>query len=130
MQHEALTEKIIKVFYHVHNTLGSGFLEKIYHNSMMLALQKSGLQCESEFPITVYYEGSVVGEFKADIIVEKTVILELKAVSAIHPAHEAQLVNYLRATTIEVGLLLNFGSSAEIRRKVLSNERKKSVKSV
>ncbi|MCU0425287.1 MAG: GxxExxY protein [Candidatus Kapabacteria bacterium] len=127
MQHSELTEQIIKVFYHVYNTLGHGFLEKVYHKSMLLALQKSGLQCESEYPLNVYYEGTVVGEFFADIIVENKVILELKAVSAIHPVHETQLVNYLRASTIEVGLLLNFGTSADVRRKVLSNDRKKSV---
>ena len=125
MIEEELTGQIIKVFYKVYNTLGHGFLEQIYHNSMILELTKAGLKVETEKAIAVYYEGKIVGAFSADLVVEEKVILELKAKERINEAHEAQLVNYLRATAVEIGLLLNFGKTPEFKRKYFSNKNKK-----
>lgn len=130
MKHKDLTDNIINRFYHVYNTLGYGFLEKVYHQALLIALKKSGLHCETEYPISVFFEGQNIGTFSADIIVERSVILELKAVTELHPIHEVQLVNYLRATNIEVGLLLNFGLKPDIKRKAMDNNYKKSMKSV
>jgi GxxExxY protein len=120
-----LTEAIIKCFYRVYNELGYGFLEKVYHNALLIELQNEELKVESQKPIKVSYQGDVVGEYYADIIVEDVVILELKATETVTEAHEFQLINYLKATEIEVGLLLNFGKKPEIRRKIFTN--KKSV---
>ena len=106
------------------NTLGYGFLEKVYENALILELQKRGLTAEQQLPIKVYYEGQVVGEYFADLLVNSLVILELKAAEQIIKAHEAQLVNYLKATDLEVGLILNFGPKAEFKRKIFSNNRK------
>jgi len=125
MIEEELTGQIIKVFYKVYNSLGYGFLEQIYHNAMILELTALGLRVETEKPIAVYYEGRIVGTFSADLVVEEKVILELKARERINEAHEAQLTNYLRATLIEIGLLLNFGSSPEFKRKFFSNKNKR-----
>ena len=125
MKHEALTQQIIGAFYTVYNTLGYGFLEKVYENALAIELRRLGLCVECQRPITVYYRGHTVGEYYADIIVEGAIILELKAVRMLSNEHEAQLLNYLNATDYEVGLLLNFGSKAEIRRKIFDNERKK-----
>ena len=119
------TEKIIKCFYNVYNTLGFGFLEKVYQNALLIELQKLGLHCESQRPIKVYYESMQVGDYYADIIVDECIILELKAMEGLCEEHEFQLINYLKATNIEVGLLLNFGKKPEIRRKVFSNVNKK-----
>jgi GxxExxY protein len=117
-QHE-LTEKIIGCAYHVYNTLGSGFAEEVYKRSLLIALRKAGLRAASEVRICVYFEGELVGEYVADIIVEDNIILELKAVRTLSLAHEIQLVNYLAATGKAIGLLINFGQSkVEIRRKV------------
>jgi len=124
MIEEELTGKIIKIFYKVYNTLGYGFLEKIYHNAMIIELGAEGLKVETKKSISVHYLGDIVGEFEADLIVEEKVILELKAKEALHEAHEAQLVNYLRATKIEVGLLLNFGKEPKFKRKYFSNSNK------
>ena len=118
MKYSKLTEKIIKAAYTVHNVMGFGFLEKVYQNALMIELRKTGLSILSEEPITVYYENEIVGEYVADIVVEGKVILELKAVKELTEIHEVQLVNYLKATGIEVGLLLNFGHSVQIKRKV------------
>ncbi len=118
MKYSNLTEKIIKAAYTVHNVLGFGFLEKVYQNALIIELRKTGLNVLSEEPITVYYENEIVGQYVADIIVEKKVILELKAVKDLAIIHEVQLVNYLKATSIEVGLLINFGHSVQIKRKV------------
>lgn len=118
MKYSNLTEKIIKAAYTVHNVLGFGFLEKVYQNALIIELRKMGLNVLSEEPITVYYENEIVGQYVADIIVEKKVILELKAVKDLAKIHEVQLVNYLKATGIEVGLLINFGHSVQIKRKV------------
>ena len=120
MKHEDLTSKIIACAYKVHNTLGFGFLEAVYQNALLIELLKTGLRAEKEKKIQVYYDSQLVGDYMADIIVEEKVILELKSVKDLHPAHSAQLVNYLKATGIEVGLLLNFGESVEIKRKVFS----------
>lgn len=124
IEEEELTGRIIKAFYRVYNTLGHGFIESVYHNAMLLELVADGLAVETEKPIAVYYEGKVVGTFSADIVVEGKIILELKAKEAIHPAHEAQLINYLRATDVEIGLLLNFAKSPEFKRKYFSNKNK------
>ncbi|MBI1916188.1 MAG: GxxExxY protein [Planctomycetes bacterium] len=123
--HSDLTEVIIKAFYHVYNKLGYGFLEKVYENSLALTLRKWGLAVEQQKPVTVEFEGEPVGEYFADLLVADRVILELKATDEISPAHDAQLLNYLKATNVEVGLVLNFGPKAEFRRKVFTNERKK-----
>ena len=119
MQHKELTEKIITAAYHVYNKMGFGFLESVYEKCLLIELRKAGLQAESQKPIVVKYENEVVGEFKADVIVEDAVILELKSVRQIIQAHEVQLVNYLVATGKPVGLILNFGEQkVEVKRKV------------
>ena len=119
MQHKELTEKIIAAAYNVYNKMGFGFLESVYEKCLLIELRKSGLKAESQKPIIVEYESEVVGEFKADIIVDDTVILELKSIRQIMLAHEVQLVNYLVATGKPVGLILNFGEQkVEVRRKV------------
>jgi GxxExxY protein len=122
--HQDLSSKIIKCFYTVYNTLGYGFLEKVYENSLMIELIKSGLAAEKQKPIKVFYEDQTVGEYFADIIVENYIILELKAAECIVEEHELQLINYLKATQIEVGLLLNFGKTPELKRKIFTNDRK------
>ena len=122
---EELTGRIINSFYKVYNTLGYGFIESVYHNAMILELARGGLSVEVKKPIAVYYGRNVIGNFEADLVVEKRVIVELKAKEKLHPAHEAQLTNYLRATDIEIGLLLNFGKLAELKRKLFENEYKR-----
>ena len=124
MKHKELTEDIIKIFYKVYNTLGYGFLEKIYENAMMIDFRNSGIFAVSQSPIKVIYENEVVGEHAVDILVDEKVIVELKAAKTLMPDHHAQLLNYLKATDIEVGLLLNFGPEAEISRKIFDNCRK------
>ena len=123
MKHKELTAKIIECAYKVHNTLGFGFLESVYQNALLIELEKNGFQAKKEVPIKVFYEGKIVGDFVADIIVEDNVILELKSVKEIHPAHEAQLTNYLKATAIEVGLLINFAESVQVKRRVFTAAR-------
>ena len=123
-KHSDVTEKVIQAFFAVYNSLGYGFSEKVYENSLVLELAKLGLQVEPQKRIAVYYEGEMVGEYFADIVVEDVVIVELKAARQLMRDHEAQLLNYLKATTVEVGLLLNFGPKAEFKRKVYDNERK------
>ena len=124
IKHEQLTEQIIQAFYTVYHTLGYGFLEKVYENSLAIELRKMGLAVVQQAEIKVYYAGVVVGEYYADLLVADAVIVELKAARALLAEHEAQLLNYLKATPYEVGLLLNFGPKPEIRRKVYDNERK------
>ena len=124
-KHSEITGLILKAFYNVFNKLGHGFLEKVYENSMMIELKKLGLNCVKQQRIKVFYDNYEVGDYFADIIVEDKVIIELKAHENLRPEHEAQLVNYLRATDIEVGLLLNFGVNPDKKRRVLSNDRKK-----
>ena len=120
-KHSDLTDKIIKAFYKVYNTLGYGFLEKVYENAMSIELRKAGLQHIKQHPIDVFYDEEQVGNYYADIIVEDKVIIELKAAEGLCEEHEAQLTNYLRATEIEVGLLVNFGKEPQLKRKVFSN---------
>jgi len=127
--HKELTEAIIKVFYDVYNELGFGFLEKVYQNSLYLELKARGFEVEAQKQIKVHFKGFEVGEYYADLLVNNTIILELKAVEAIVPEFEHQLINYLRGTDKEVGLLLNFGLKPEFRRKIFENSRKK-LKSV
>ncbi len=120
-QHTDLTSEIIKRFYIVYNKLGYGFLEKVYERSLKIELEKAGFFVESQKPIQVFYENQIVGEYFADLLVENKVILELKAAETICEEHGNQLINYLKATEIEVGLLLNFGKKPEIKRKAYSN---------
>lgn len=122
-----LTDKVLKAFFKVYNTLGHGFAERVYENALAIELKKSGLQVEKQKDITVYYEGEVVGDYMAGIVVNGVVMLELKAVRALTEDHEAQLLNYLKATPVEVGLLLNFGAKPEHRRKIFDNDRKGSL---
>jgi len=115
---DPLTKKVIGEAMYVHRVLGPGFLESIYHNALLLRLKKLGLKAESQKPLPVYFEDEIIGDFLTDLIVEDRLVLELKAVSALNLAHEVQLVNYLTATKIETGLLINFGAkSLEIKRK-------------
>ncbi len=119
MQYKEITEKIIGCAYIVYNKMGFGFLESVYEKCLLIELCKAGLKAESQQAITVYYENQVVGDFVADIVVEDSVILELKSVRRLAKVHEAQLVNYLVATGKEVGLLLNFGKEkVEVKRKI------------
>lgn len=122
--HADTTELIIKAFCQVYNQLGYGFLEKVYEKAMQIELQKLGCEVAAQQAIEVFYEGQLVGKYNADMIVNRQVIIELKAASSLLDEHEAQLLNYLKATSMEVGLLLNFGPTAEFRRKVFSNSRK------
>ena len=115
-----LTKKIIGCAYKVHYKLGAGFLEKLYENALLIELQKQGIAAVRQQPINVYYEGVLIGEYYADFLVKDKVIVELKALSELSRAHEVQLVNYLRATGMKVGLLINFGDKLTIRRKVMS----------
>ena len=124
MKYATLTDKVIGAFYRVYNTLGYGFLEKVYENAMAVELRSSGLAVACQQPIDVKYRGQTVGEYYADLLIEDRVIVELKAVPELALAHEAQLLNYLTATPYEVGLLLNFGRKPEIKRKVYDNTRK------
>ena len=123
--HQDLTEKVIGIFFDVYNELGYGFLECVYHKAMGIALREAGFSAVIEVPVPVYFRGHQVGDFSADILVNDKVLLELKAVRDFDSAHDAQLLNYLRATHIEVGLLLNFGPKPMIRRRAFSNDRKR-----
>jgi GxxExxY protein len=123
-KHKTLTAAIISIFYKVYNTLGYGFLEKVYENAMMYEFKKAGIPAVSQSPIAVMYEDEIMGEYSADILVDDKVIVELKAAKSLAPDHKAQLLNYLKATDKEVGLLLNFGPKPEISRKVFDNNRK------
>lgn len=123
-QHRELTDAIICCFYTVYNTLGFGFLEKVYENALLVEFAKRKITAIAQSPISVLYGEIVVGEFFADILVEHKVIVEVKAVRNLVPEHDAQLLNYLKATDIEVGLLLNFGIQPQIKRRYFDNERK------
>lgn len=120
-----ITDKIIKAYYKVYNDLGYGFLERVYENALFIELTDMGLECEKQRPIDVFYKGVKVGSYFADIIVENKVIIELKVAEAIVEEHEFQLINYLKATEIEVGLLLNFGKAPEFKRKIFTNNNKR-----
>ena len=122
--HEEITEKIIKSYFKVYNILGYGFLEKVYENALAIELRKNGLEVKCQYPISVLYESEIVGEYFADIIVNDIVVIELKAAKEISEGNECQLINYLKATNIELGLLMNFGKEAEYRRKIFMNSYK------
>jgi GxxExxY protein len=122
-KHSEITQMIIGAFYKVYNTLGYGFLEKVYVNSLLIELRKLGLISEPQYQIIVFYDNQEVGFYIADIIVNGCVIIEVKATETLCEAHEFQLINYLKATEIEVGLLLNFGKNPECKRKVFSNKK-------
>lgn len=124
-KHEELTAEIIQAFYEVYNELGFGFLENVYQNALYFELINRGFKVESQKTIKVYYQKQLVGKYKADLLINELIILELKAVDYLAEEHGQQLINYLKATDKEVGLLLNFGMKPEIRRKVFDNSRKK-----
>jgi len=124
MLHENITKKIIEAYYKVYNTLGYGFLEKVYENALKIELRRLNLKVDQQKSIKVLYESFEVGDYFADLIIEDLVIVELKAAESLCEEHEAQLINYLKATNLEVGLLLNFGKKPEFKRKVFSNDRK------
>lgn len=121
-KHSEVTDKIIKAYYNVYNTLGTGFLEKVYERAMVVELQNMGIHAVAQRPINVLYKGKLVGEYFADILVADCVIVELKVAEALGEEGEAQLINYLRATHIEVGLLMNFGKKAQFKKKAFSNQ--------
>ena len=123
--HSELTEKIIGVFYDVYNELGYGFLESTYAEATVIALEQAGLVVQREYPVPVWFRGVRVGQYFADVMVNEKILLELKTARNIDSAHEAQLLHYLRATEIEVGLLLNFGVRPQFRRLLFDNVRKK-----
>ena len=124
--HSEITEQILKAYFKVYNKLGYGFLEKVYENAMMIELKRLDLLCEKQRSLNVSYDGLIIGEYYADIIVNEFVIIELKAAENLCQEHECQLVNYLKASEIEVGILLNFGKKPEFKRRVLTAEYKKS----
>lgn len=118
------SDKIIKAFFKVYNRLGYGFLEKVYQNALLIELQSMGFEVKSQFPIKVYYEEYEVGEYYADILVDDCIIIENNAMEALREEHEYQLINYLKATDIEIGLLFNFGKKPDFKRKIFTNDRK------
>ena len=124
IKHNDLTERIIGIFFKVYNKLGYGFLEKIYENALMIELRSERIQAMAQSPIRVEYNGQTIGEYFADLMIEDKVIVEIKAAKSLTVEHEAQLLNYLKATDIEVGLLLNFGPKPQIKRKLFDNSRK------
>jgi len=123
-KYKELTEKIIKFFYRVYNELGYGFLEKVYENAMMIEFEKEGIPAIAQHAIKVIYDDQIIGEYFADILVDNKVIVEIKASKSLVTENEAQLLNYLKATDVEVGLLCNFGPEPEVRRKAFDNVRK------
>ena len=128
MKHDDITKQIIQAFYTVYGVLGYGFLEKVYENALAIELRKLGLKVAQQAQIVVYYDRHEVGVYQADLLVADAVIVELKASRALVPEHEAQLLNYLKATPYEVGLLLNFGPKPQIKRKIYDNARKGELK--
>jgi GxxExxY protein len=123
--HSELTGGILSSASYVFEQLGFGFLEAVYENALAIRLRQDGFMVQTQVPIEVIFEQQVVGEYRADILVNDTIILEIKAVDSLHPRHEVQLVNYLRATNKEVGLLINFGNRMDVKRKIFTNDRKK-----
>jgi len=117
-KYSELSEKIISAAFNVHKELGQGFLEKVYKNALAIELEEMGIKCQLKVPLTVKYHNRVVGEYYADIVVEDKIVLELKAASELNQSHEVQLVNYLKAIEINVGLLINFGKSVKVKRRV------------
>jgi GxxExxY protein len=123
-KHSELTDLIIAVFYEVYNELGFGFLESVYRKSLCLALLQKGVSVEQEVPVAVFFRGQNVGDFRADLVVNRTILLELKTAEQIIAAHASQVLNYLRSTDLELGLILNFGPKPQVRRLLLDNSRK------
>ena len=123
MKYEDLTERIIGCFYRVYDGLGFGFLEKVYENALRVEFKKEGFDFVNQFPIRVYYEGEVVGDYFADFVIEGKVVVEIKAIKELGDADEKQLLNYLRATGIDVGLILNFGQKPRVKRKIFESAR-------
>jgi len=122
LRHGELSQKIIAAAHNVHKELGQGFLEKVYKNALAIELQEAGIKCALEIPMSVRYRGVVVGDYIADVIVEDKIVVEIKAVSELNSVHEVQLVNYLKATGLQVGLLINFGQSVQVKRRVFGFE--------
>lgn len=122
--HKELTDAIIGIYYNVFNELGYGFLERVYQNAMYAELKHEGFDVDAQRQIKVYYKGILVGDYYADLFVDNCIILELKATEALAEAHELQLLNYLRATNIEIGMQLNFGKKPEFKRLIFTNDRK------
>jgi GxxExxY protein len=116
--YKELTERIIRCFYNVYDELGGGFLESVYERALMIEFRDQGINCENQKILNVYYKDELVGDFKADIVIEDKIIIEIKAVKSILPLHAAQLLNYLKATGIKIGLLVNFGEKLEFKRKI------------
>jgi GxxExxY protein len=125
LKYAELTENIIGIFYDVYNELGYGFLESVYEESLVIALREDGLGVERQLAIPVWFRGREVGRFRGKVVVESSVLLQLKSSRILESAHEAQLLHYLKSTEIEVGLLLDFGSRPQFRRLLFDNERKK-----
>jgi GxxExxY protein len=125
MLYEEVTSKIIKAFYNVYNTLGTGFLENVYEKALLIELKEFGLKVEPQKEIEVFYKNKVVGKYRADIVVENKIIIELKAVSQIVELHKAQLINYLKATNYRLGFLVNFGDKLEFKRIIFEKKNKK-----
>ena len=124
-KHSSLTSVILRAYYDVYSELGSGFLESVYHAAMESALRDAGLTVASQVQMPVYFRGKAISEFKADLVVERSVLVELKATASLDRSHHAQVLNYLKATQLEVALLLNFGAKPEFKRFLLDNEQKK-----
>jgi GxxExxY protein len=124
LEHREITDLLIKAFFRVYNTLGHGFLEKVYENAMAIEARRLGLCLQQQMRIQVLYGEAVVGDYSADLVANNAVIVELKVADTLAPAHEAQLLNYLKATPFEVGLLMNFGVKPEFRRRIMDNSRK------
>ena len=123
-KYNVLTERIIEIFYRVYNKLGYGFLEKVYENAMMKEFKTADISAVSQYAINVVYEDEIIGEYFADILVDNKVIVEIKAAKSLAIENDAQLLNYLKATEIEVGLLLNYGPKPDLKRKAFNNTRK------
>jgi GxxExxY protein len=126
-KHSELTGRILGAFFQLHKEMGYGFSEKVYQAALALLLEEFGIRVQQQVPLRVYFHGKVVGEYIADMLINDVVLLELKAIEKLTSAHDAQLLNYLKATEIEVGLLLNFGPQAEFHRKIYDNARKGSL---
>ena len=118
LKHKELSEKIIAAAYAVHKGLGYGFVEKVYKNALAIELQEANIKCDIEVPLKVLYHEKVVGDYYADIVVDDKIIVEVKALSNLAAVHEVQLVNYLKATGLNVGLLINFGQSVKVKRRI------------
>ncbi|TRX01896.1 GxxExxY protein [Flavobacterium gawalongense] len=123
--HKSLSDSILKAYYEVYNELGYGFLEKVYQNAMYFELKSQGFKVEAQKQIKVYYKSQLVREYFADLIIEDSITVELKACECLMDEHKAQLLNYLKATKVEIGILLNFGTTPEFKRLIYTNERKK-----